>query len=1568
MDGPGPSSSTTIWTNESTLPCPQCLRDVPVGTGGESNLQRHIGSAKCNKNKNEKLKKTTKNASLFSYLVPKVKVPLVPPTVAAPAPVKGPRFIPVTAPNDTGPEPLEELDLEMFRDLRQNLAAERIPVSETCIHALTLLRQLRAKLTNIPAHSPLANSMHPLASFAVNPAAEYEQRNAEDDWDQILHPMLRRAFGQGELDPVLSGNYINLGEYGLSGFCAFFESYITEREVKGHQLMPYFEFLIQGIEIRFPSSNDSVASRLEPRVVYDELHRALPTASEDYALEVQKTVTCVGIQLGFPRGRSHHVDYPFGLHQHYDLPWDYYSQGDKKIDQTRSLKLTKLNVVRKLLGKMAALDDHKQFVMAIASGRVERVAQLVQACLNNGVGIRGLLERYQSACQMVYNPKGFTEDDTMLGLLILRLGGARLAGIVHRAKGLPGLSTLRKHTVIRPLRASPGMPTVQEIEDNIDAFAEAEPESTGVPVIVHRILMMDEIAVEQRPRWDDKTNMILGACRECSHKVSLELNTADDLEVFFNALDDGEIHLACEATVAAFGALSKDPRVYSPRPCCISGTDKHEKGPEQANFIQQIMTAGHHKRVRGNITYRTISIASDGEAKRGAALVQKTMNRDLDSDSPIHKLLIPLDLMNFRVGEDDLTADKDYRHVLKTLRNLLMRLKGVKVLGFVITPAIIKQHLRAAGHSQEQVDAFLNPNDKQDVYLGYQLLKAMWSLPVAPAESSPGFIRTRKALRMFGQLGYHLLMPYIFIDLSLHQQLVHLSTAAHLLLILYSDEKAGTSFMANQTFGNLMIMIKNVFFCIAKTKIDIPDAEFFIILLGTDRLEVLFGLIRTAIGTDVNVDMYQLSTRASNLTEATIILANRPHWDRSPRRLKLPMIINEAGDISPNADHITPAAWKGDVRVQNINLWTAWKQGRQIAEELIPQGRAILTVCSSTPGVDIFSPLGTSLINYLDEDVSEDFDIDPSLLSAPHADTSADTVDSLPLVPPNAESSSTEDSSYTPDGDVEDALAIAEPQGKFSPEVEINGKLISKARALSGMMRYRGSRSSTDRLKRVAGLPSFNPSMEGTGMISDSSLGAASLRVGNPVAVVVSCEEQLFLAVAQVNNIKLASSPVQSIALDMLLDSSAKISVQILRLVPATIADDPTEKNDWRWSLSFEATCTNLPGNLIHPVNPAVSVQQAGEPTYLFDSSTLVTAAATIHDQMLPRDFMGVPKVARTPTFPYRHQGQHNGQRVLEHMGAHILFDPQFTSALQQPCGACLRSSPMCSLYYKPRRGTSAARQVDWALSTTGPFTYKSSDKNHPHVAYEISIKERRWMEAKWKARFGNPVKYTKKKGKSRPPLQISEAHSSRMALRQPTVDDVAQESEDQLPDDTENTSTNYSTPNSVFAVLQDDEDDFGDELPPALSPALVPTDDDEYSEEFPEGIAAQMDDMDDEIPPSEFPPGSADFVAAQPLEPRTAQQDWDLPLVDGQPTRSRLKRRIYETSIGMCECDKVVTAAERADSKIAVRCSRAGCETDWYHLSCLGHPRVTKTWILSSTCLKSQDVIDPDAGNEFPT
>ncbi|KAJ7801774.1 hypothetical protein B0H14DRAFT_3489180 [Mycena olivaceomarginata] len=47
--------------------------------------------------------------------------------------------------------------------------------------------------------------------------------------------------------------------------------------------------------------------------------------------------------------------------------------------------------------------------------------------------------------------------------------------------------------------------------------------------IVHRVLMLDEIAVEKRARWDNKTNMILGACREHSEKAGLPIGNSPDV-------------------------------------------------------------------------------------------------------------------------------------------------------------------------------------------------------------------------------------------------------------------------------------------------------------------------------------------------------------------------------------------------------------------------------------------------------------------------------------------------------------------------------------------------------------------------------------------------------------------------------------------------------------------------------------------------------------------------------------------------------------------------------------------------------------------------------------------------------------------------------------------------------------------------------------------------------------------------------------------------------------------------------------------------------------------------------
>ncbi len=86
----------------------------------------------------------------------------------------------------------------------------------------------------------------------------------------------------------------------------------------------------------------------------------------------------------------------------------------------------------------------------------------------------------------------------------------------------------------------------------------------------------------------------------------------------------------------------------------------------------------------------------------------------------------------------------------------------------------------------------MNPNDKQDVVLGYALLKEIWSLPSAANNANPNFSATRAALRLYGQFPQHLILSYICINLSLKEQLIQLSTVAHGILLVYQRQCSHT--------------------------------------------------------------------------------------------------------------------------------------------------------------------------------------------------------------------------------------------------------------------------------------------------------------------------------------------------------------------------------------------------------------------------------------------------------------------------------------------------------------------------------------------------------------------------------------------------------------------------------------------------------------------------------------------------------------------------------------------------------------------------------------------------------
>ena len=257
---------------------------------------------------------------------------------------------------------------------------------------------------------------------------------------------------------------------------------------------------------------------------------------EDTLVQEPKTLMsakiCKGYALNFPDGQSPHGSYPFALHSHLKLPWNYtvcngqmalFAQScpgllknngidschmcqnliknkvlegilmhlkegsnenisfayhgfhaliemlHRKNHQIEFYRLRGLNQARKLLSRTTALSDQKWLLMAIASGKVNRVDHLILIGLAQKKGIQGLLEAYIDDGAGVYQPKGYTEEEDMKNVLIWRLAGNCVAQINHRANGAPSVTYLWTRSTVPPLIPSQAQPTIEQVQKNLEA-------------------------------------------------------------------------------------------------------------------------------------------------------------------------------------------------------------------------------------------------------------------------------------------------------------------------------------------------------------------------------------------------------------------------------------------------------------------------------------------------------------------------------------------------------------------------------------------------------------------------------------------------------------------------------------------------------------------------------------------------------------------------------------------------------------------------------------------------------------------------------------------------------------------------------------------------------------------------------------------------------------------------------------------------------------------------------------------------------------------------------------------
>ncbi|KAJ8517282.1 hypothetical protein ONZ45_g5524 [Pleurotus djamor] len=1341
-----------------------------------------------------------------------------------------------------------------------------------CPLAAKLIEDLEEKIEHLPKNTPVADNTHPFAQFAGDLSGSVPHgEDAWEVWDPALNAVLRQQSTES------MRGMVQVGEYGLAALCGLLRFLVYDQHVMGGliegkvgRLMEVIDDITEHGEVPTKASSAALRGRSviseEPEIMIlsdDESREesAYVKRNEKANLPTNPPLSfirCPGVQVEMPEGKTPHTTYPFALHAELaSVNWSYsvingelvlygvkctgVVQRDKpcksckaleessllagivdrmkegvhansrlayhgigdlmEIARARSiqnerLRLEGLNNAQRLVRKATVLDLHKSLVMAVGSGKVERVERVLMAGLKAGRGVAGLIDLCNRAADNVYKPRNISEQDLHRGLLLWRMGGGRVAEFGHRSLGLPSISSLSKHTLVPKLTASVGYPVPKDIETNISAcFSPIDNILKGEEdVIVHQVLMFDELKVEGR-----------------FSRGILEYKSKSKPELAIQRLKKKDTHLASEATVGALGLLSGDTRIYSARPILVSGSCKRETGMAQAQLINTCLIESQKR-------YRVISIASDGESRRGEALVQLTFSKTLSPESPIYPLLAPLKFMNLEVGEDDIIADKDYKHVLKRGRNLVLRAKGFKIHGVQIYQGQVRAHLRANKVDSTRIEYLLKPDDKQDVKVAYQLLHAISILPPPAPTDDATSTNVRQALNTLGRLFFHLTMPYTCIDLSLKDQLVHLSAAAHILLALLREDNAGSLLMPIQLYTDIMIMIKNAYFCVAKTQVDNPKGKFWLVLLGTDRLEVLFGILRTMVGNDANLDVLQLVLRLTGTTEVSTILAKHPEWDRSPRRLQLPALSRENLQVHQGVDHINPASWRGDVHVADVVLDSCWTLGRDLVKKSIPRLHAVLEGLATDPlaaKIDILRPFGQDLVGTrrLDEtdDTAEDFGI------APAPDNPSDV-----------------------NLDFEEAIAEELTSAPHDTTFDDGGIKVYKSRYLNALFREHTNPvpGSFDRTKRVAGVARHvvkSDDAQGEGIAEEED--DVVLQLDAPIISLIQCQGRLFVCVGEVNDLILNQKHHERLPLKYLKSPHSAVSYQLLYLVRASTDDDPTEKMDWRWAFRRGATY-KVPGDLVEPINPQTTTITPGKPFYLFESHALITIGRLVFERVDASDLKKLPDIQPTPDFPYQdehlqacfacedpkkeeellksqncprcdppHPMPTVGLSVLDHMAAHILFDKDVKGTIE-PCGLCLQPRGRCLIYLKKGKGAQTSDQVDKDLSTCpnlvnfsyGPASISSvqhpssnvplrcpdcatkgklvpaiwkynMDKHYEHEhawvdteklreTWKIDAAERADLQELWKRRRDTKVTRKGKKGKKE--LLISQRYSTR--------------------------------------------------------------------------------------------------------------------------------------------------------------------------------------------------------------
>ncbi|EEB89398.1 hypothetical protein MPER_12506 [Moniliophthora perniciosa FA553] len=310
----------------------------------------------------------------------------------------------------------------------------------------------------------------------------------------------------------------------------------------------------------------------------------------------------------------------------------------------------------------------EELLCLVGTNTVPALQRIFMTAYNQKWSVPALIKRIKLAISGQYHCKNFTQSDIDLAMLVYELGGGSLLyALNHSPFALPSINTIRPYRREWDLSICVDRPRILQTISNINSMfgphdgkdevlpqQESSPERPGFVV-----LSWDEIAIEQRAEYLPETDEIVGGCMEHIGSVkSVAVGTdTSTIEAFAVAIRSGKVDLGHEATVGAVHCHRR--RNYGTNPVYLAATCKKRGWRHCVKEIQTTMEAWKLSPFGESLNGPIMTIASDGDSTRRAALFMLLRQKQLSPDDLLLEYLGALCGLNLYTGKNGEIMDFD---------------------------------------------------------------------------------------------------------------------------------------------------------------------------------------------------------------------------------------------------------------------------------------------------------------------------------------------------------------------------------------------------------------------------------------------------------------------------------------------------------------------------------------------------------------------------------------------------------------------------------------------------------------------------------------------------------------------------------------------------------------------------------------------------------------------------------------------------------------------------------------------------------------------------------------------